>query len=229
MELTMNVVRNLVDYINTFRGCSVDELSKKTNFDTHAKNRNALLIQRIEEAYVGKRTLQNLIEIFDLSTKTIQISDGKVKESMSFPKFDYNAIIQEQWETSTLRKDFSSLFIFCVFEKKSEANVFKGAFLWRMPENDLEVEVRKVWEKTREVILSGDVVKKQSKRISCNFPKEDDNSVCHVRPHGRSASDTTELPIRDNLTSFVGLPKQSFWINRKYLMKVICEHDFMLD
>lgn len=225
----MKVVRDLVDYINTFRRCSVDELSIKTNLDTRAKNKNALLIQRIEEAYIGKRTLQNLIETFNISTKTIQIYDGKVKESMSFPKFDYNVFIYEQWETSDLRREFSSLFIFCVFENKNDVNVFKGAFLWRMPENDLEIEVKKVWDKTREVILSGNVVKRHGKRISCNFPKEDDNPVCHVRPHGRNASDITGLPFKDNLTSFEGLPKQSFWINRKYLMKIIREHDFMLD
>ena len=115
-----------------------------------------------------------------------------------------------------------------MFEKDDVSNKFIGAFLWKMPEEDLDGEAKRVWEETKEIIKSGNIVKENGKRMVLNFPKEKDSPVCHVRPHGRNGSDMSTLPVTEINTYFLGLPKQSFWLNKAYIEKVIKEHDFSL-
>lgn len=220
--------RELVNFINTYIGYTVNQLSQELHFETKAKNKNALLIKRIETSYLGANTFETLSELNHLLTKTIQLENGKVQESMSFSMFDYKEIINISWEESEFRKLLSSLFLFCVFEKDDVSNKFIGAFLWKMPEEDLDGEAKRVWEETKEIIKSGNIVKENGKRMVLNFPKEKDSPVCHVRPHGRNGSDMSTLPVTEINTYFLGLPKQSFWLNKAYIEKVIKEHDFSL-
>lgn len=49
------------------------------------------------------------------------------------------------------------------------------------------------------------------------LPKQKDNPVAHVRPHGRNNSDTYELPDGRQF------PKQCFWLNRKYILSQLDE------
>ena len=44
----------------------------------------------------------------NITCKTIRVNeDNTITESMSFPAFKYKEIIQEEWDTSTLRNIFS--------------------------------------------------------------------------------------------------------------------------
>ena len=218
-------IGNLVSFINTFKGKTFDELASSLNFVTKSKSKNALLIKRIEEGYKGKEFFKTLTENNSLSTKTIQLlKNNKVQEAMSFPKFCYESIINETWETSIAKQMFSKTFIFSVFKFNYNKNIFMGAFLWKMPEEDLNGEVKEVWEKTRKIIISGNIVKDTGDKMLLNFPKENETNICHVRPHGRNSLDLARLPGRDISTGFSGLPKQSFWLNHKYLNKVIQEY-----
>ena len=222
--------QNFVSFINSFRGKTIDELSECMKFYTDAKNKNALLIKRIEEGYKGKEFFKTLSEINNLSTKTMQLLEtNKVQEAMSFPKFSYESIIDETWETSNAKQMFSKTFIFCVFKFNGDKNAFLEAFLWKMPEEDLNGEVRSVWEKTRNIVISGDIVKKAGDKMVLNFPREIETKICHVRPHGRNSLDLGKLPKQDISTSFLGLPKQSFWLNHDYLNKIIQENSYAID
>ncbi len=221
--------QNFVSFINSFKGETFDELAISFNFHTKSKSKNALLIKRIAEGYKGKEFFKTLIETNNLSTKTIQLlKNNKVKEAMSFPKFCYESIIDESWKTSAAKQIFSKTFIFCVFKFSDDKNIFMGAFLWKMPKEDLNGEVRDMWEKTKNIIISGNIVKNAGNKIRLNFPKENETNICHVRPHGRNSLDLARLPERDTLTGFFGLPKHSFWLNHNYLNKVIQEHANML-
>ena len=50
-----------------------------------------------------------------------------------------------------------------------------------------------------------------------NFPKQSDNPVSHVRPHGLNAQDTYELPDGRQY------PKQCFWLNNSYIVSQLDE------
>ncbi len=215
-------VKNIVLFLNSFCGSEIEALSKKLNFFTKAKNKNSLIINRLLSSYKGKNFYISLFKHENVIVKTINLSDKNIpEESMSFSAFDFNKIIKENWETSEIRNYFKNHFLFCVFKRHGCYNYFVGSFLWDMPENDLENSVKKVREKTVAVLLSGDVVKNNEGKIKLNFPKESEYEVCHVRPHGRNSLDINLLPIKDLNTSFRGLSKQSFWLNKKYLKKVI--------
>lgn len=93
-----------------------------------------------------------------------------------------------------------------------------------MPLSILDNEVKQVWNKTRDVILDGNIVReiKNGKRIT-NFPGMSENDYCHVRPHAQNANDTYKLPVTDKLTGLDEYTKQCFWLNNTYILKILGE------
>ena len=143
--------------------------------------------------------------------KTVRLTKGgKPKESMSFPYFEYNEIVNQTWEGSDFYAQLDRKFFIPVFQMTDEDRDkrrarFLGAFFWSIPYADME-EARKVWEATRSLIASGDYE---------HFPGMKDNRVSHVRPHGRNNSDTIGGP--DGLQHI----KRCFWLNARYLNGII--------
>ena len=87
-----------------------------------------------------------------------------------------------------------------------------------MPYDDLENEVKEVWEKTKAVLLN---LPKELKNENGNykgiFPKQSENRISHVRPHGRDSKDTYTLPDGREY------PKQCFWLNNSYILSIVQE------
>ena len=92
----------------------------------------------------------NAIE--DVNVRTIRLDHGKdvPRESISFPAFNYLDLVEQEWETSDLRSILLKPFLFVVYqeEQKKGRRVLVDARLWRMPAEDLEGEVRRVWTET---------------------------------------------------------------------------------
>ena len=108
---------------------------------------------------------------------------------------------------------FRSRFLFVVykFDENGELRL-KGSQFWNIPYDDLENEVKQVWEKTVDVIKEGlrvDIVNGARRN---NLPKASENRVSHVRPHAQNANDTYELPDGRMY------PKQCFWLNNSYIL-----------
>lgn len=95
-----------------------------------------------------------------------------------------------------------------------------------MPYLDL-FEVEKVWAKTKQIVAKGEIVKgfKSDKngKVSrlTNFPNKKFNSISHVRPHAKNASDTYLLPKIDKLTKDNEYTKHCFWLNNTYVKSEI--------
>ena len=101
-----------------------------------------------------------------------------------------------------------------------------------MPSKDVD-EVHRVWDKTIEVIKKGAGLRKSKKGakeiVNNDLPGIKDSDVAHVRPHtnksaykfkdgtviGNLKTDANELPNGEWMT------KQGFWLNAKYVRKVI--------
>ena len=160
----------------------------------------------------------NDAEEFDkagIKVKTIRIeNNGRIKESMSFPVFKFNELIEQEWENSDFRNYLSETrFFFVVYQFNSAGELYlKGCQFWNIPYSDLEGNVRKVWVETKDVLNKGLVIKRLNGHMTNNFPKASDNPVCHVRPHARNAQDTYPLPDGRNY------PKQCFWLNNTYIL-----------
>ena len=94
----------------------------------------------------------------------------------------------------------------------------RGCQFWSIPYDDLEGDVKKVWNKTGDVIKNGLQIKEINGIRYNNFPKASENAVCHVRPHAKDAKDTYELPDGREYT------KQCFWLNNSYILSQINEN-----
>ena len=159
--------------------------------------------------------------------RTVRIEqNGRIKESFPFPTFKYLELINEEWETCEFRNTLETTkYMFFVFVNNGTDYVFKGVKLWNMPETDIEAYVKTMWLKTKDVILSGNIVKtiaSDGSRVT-NFPGMNENPVCHVRPHAQNAADTYPLPVVDKFTGLSEYTKHCFWLNNKYIEGILKE------
>lgn len=213
---------SLYDKIKSFIGKSKTELIKKFGLNPKSKD----VIERIFAKMLGIKGKVNDTDEFqkaNITCKTIRVNeDNTITESMSFPAFKYKEIIQEEWDTSILRNTFSeNKYLFVIFKENNDEFYFSGVKLWNMPLSILDNEVKSVWDKTVEVIKSGNIVKSVGKTRKSNFPGMKEYNVAHVRPHGRNAKDVFELPVADKLTGSKVYTKHCFWLNNKYIEAII--------
>lgn len=213
---------SLYDKIKSFIGKSKTELINKFGLNPKSKD----VIERIFAKMLGIKGKVNDTDEFqkaNITCKTIRVNENNtITESMSFPAFKYKEIILEEWETSTLRSTFSeNKYLFVIFKEKNNEFYFSGIKLWNMPLSILDAEVKSVWDKTVEVIKSGNIVKSIGRTRKTNFPGMKENNVAHVRPHGRDSKDIFELPVVDKLTGSKVYTKHCFWLNNKYIELII--------
>ena len=229
-------------------------------FHVHVPKRN----DKASSAMLAKKMLNLKNDIQEteefkkagISVKIITVEKGKKKTTEGlkitmpdYPEFSPLDLVQETWETSTLKEYLSSIqFLFVVFEKDNDTTFFKGAKFWRLPYNDLENEVRKTWEETKNVFKNGvELTYKKYKRplkstgkeyyVLNNLPKSSDTPMLHMRPSSKYAcydsneSYAMQLPVKSKwferptnlkheLTDFY-MTKQAWWLNSDYIYKQV--------
>lgn len=165
----------------------------------------------------------------NIKIKTIRVEeDGNVKENMPLPTFKFKKLINQEWEDSDLYHLLSETkFLMVFFYKKDEFYYLKEVKFWNMPYNDLENIVQKEWKQVQDTIREGVKLTRNSKgKISNNLLSASDSYIIHVRPHAKKSAyrlhdgyekgditDCDELPNGEMMT------RQSFWINKSYLIK----------
>lgn len=222
------IEKSLLERIGPFLGIDEANLGNKLGIFSTSKNHFGLFA----EAMVGPQFLK-LARQSGIVIKTIRTNEkGGVKESMSLPPFKFVDLMSEKWESSKLHDYFAnSQFLFIVFKNGSRGFFLEKCFIWKMPEQVLDSAVKSTWERTYEILSTGNVVK-EGKTLSSgqtilvsNFPGMAFNSICHVRPHAANSSDTYPLPVPDKKTGLLQYPKQSFWLNSTYVAKIASGHD----
>lgn len=209
----------VVSKINAYRDYTVEDLCREFQIEyvKKPKNLEAMLAYRM----LGiKGNHAEEFEKANIVVKTIRIGkNNKIKESMSFPTFKFKDLVEEEWETSTFYRYLSETKFFFVVYKFDENDVLhlKGCQFWNIPYGDLENEVQKVWNRTKQVLLEGLQIEKRNGKNYNNFPNASENPVCHVRPHAQNAQDTYELPDGRQY------PKQCFWLNNHYILSQLKE------
>ena len=216
-----NVVESFEDYVVSKIACnkgkSVEELCLEYNIEYEKKPKHL-------EAMLAYRMLGikgNQAEEFvkaNIVVKTIRIGkNNKIKEHMSFQNFKFKELIQENWEDSTFGNYLrETRFLFVVY-KYDQHDVLKlmGCQFWNIPYQDLERDVKEVWERTKQVLIDGLEITVINGKNYNNFPKATENRVSHVRPHALNSKDTYELPDGRRF------PKQCFWLNNSYIYSQI--------
>ena len=206
------------DRFKPFLGLTVDEIRKRIAPDLNVSSKG--FYAQLARRMMGVR--KNNIEEFekaDVMMKTVRLGkSGMPREDMSFPTFSYMDLIREKWDEadpgkgipSSIKSAFEKKFFFVVFQCGDDPNDlksmwFKKVMFWNMPQNDLE-EARKVWQMTIQRIKAGK---------AGELPKSTENSVAHVRPHGRNAADTLPTPHNGRQV------KKCFWLNKTYIAKIL--------
>lgn len=212
--------------INKYKGRTQSELMKELNIDSKAKNILNMIINRMFNVKSKLKDTDEFVKA-NIIPKTIRVeSNGRIIESMSFPYFKFDEIMNTDFEDSDLKEELETTkYMFFIFKEENGEYVFKGIKLWNMPEIIIESKVKSMYEKTQEVIRTGNIVNhidERGRRIT-NFPGMSDNGICHVRPHGRNSKDTTSLPVKDSVTGAIEFTKQCFWFNNSYLKEIIKE------
>lgn len=215
--ISENVEESFEDYVVSKIACnkgkSVEELCLEYNIECEKRPKNL-------EAMLAYRMLGikgNQAEEFvkaNIVVKTIRIGkNNKIKESMSFPTFKFKELIQENWDDSTFGNYLrETRFLFVVYQfDENDILRLKGCQFWNIPYDDLETDVKKVWEETKKVLMEGLEITVVNGKNHNNFPKASENRVSHVRPHAQNAKDTYELPDGRQY------PKQCFWLNNTYI------------
>lgn len=154
---------------------------------------------------------------------------GMAEESMSF-----RIITEDEWkELANPSARWEDSFLYSFFEENkfllvcyqspvphkdhhAEDDVLIDGFLWNMPEEDIQSYVRPAWECLHTLMMSGESV--QYKRGTNRLPGTEFNQVFHLRPKAMNADDTVHLPNGESIT------KQSFWLDKRYLARVVAEH-----
>lgn len=175
----------------------------------------------------------------NVSVRTVRIEEeGKVRESMSLNTIVFKDLIEEEWETSPLRRYFDETrFLFVSFKMREGSLVLNGARFWSMPQSDIEGPLRDCWQRTKDVVEEGVelavVAYGDGERVVNNLPKKKGNPIAHVRPHSSKAwyrfADGTvrghSPSCGDVLPDGREMTKQSFWLNNDYVYGIVSAED----
>lgn len=209
---------NFEDYvtskINKYRNYTVEALCREFQIDCVRKPKNLEAMLAYQILGIKGNHAEEFVKA-NIVVKTIRIGkNNKIKESMSFPTFKFKDLVTEEWETSTFGTYLSETRFFFVVYKYDENDMLrlKGCQFWNIPYADLENEVQKVWNRTKQVLIDGLQIGQLNGKNYNNFPNASENPVCHVRPHAQNAQDTYELPDGRQY------PKQCFWLNNHYIL-----------
>ncbi len=209
----------VISKFEKFYNKSTEEIERELgiNINKTAKSYFASLSKKILGVDINSE-----IEEFakaDITVKTVRINENNLpKENISFPTFKYEELVEEEWDESEFKEILEQKFLFVFYRIKSDKLYLKKVKFWNMPYSDIE-KAKLVWEKTRKIILEGNIVSMVLKngRRKTNFPSTKSNPIAHVRPHALNANDTFPLPIQDKTTGLTAYTKHCFWLNNSYV------------
>src|SRR4051812_1018991 len=164
---------------------------------------------------MGASSVRSRIKEFDDTGLTLRItrvnSDLLPYEAISFRAFDYFELLDESWEDSALLSEVEYMLLVPLHAPNRTTSQRESTFgdpvFWRPTSHELELIARE-WEVYRLEIREG-----RANRLS---PASNTTAI-HVRPHGRDGQDRVQAPGEPDAR------KQSFWLNKPYIQKVLAE------
>lgn len=202
-----------------FYGKSAEHIEKELGLELNqnAKSYFANLTNAILGLQLGQKIEE--FEKADIQVKTIRLKENDLpKEDISFPTFEYQELVETDWEDSDFKNILESKFFFVFYQFEGENLILRKVKFWNMPYSDILV-AKNVWEEMVKTVSNGEIVKAVTEKgvRKTYFPKKTENKVSHVRPHARNAADANELPVTDKLTGLTKYTKHCFWLNASYV------------
>ena len=202
-----------------FYGKSAEKIEQELGLDLNKKAKS--YFANLTNVILGLKLGQKIEEFekADIQVKTIRLKENNLpKEDISFPTFEYQELIETDWEDSDFKNILESKFFFVFYQFEGENLILRKVKFWNMPYSDI-LEAKNVWEEMVKTVSNGEIVKKVTYKgvRKTFFPKKTENRISHVRPHARNAADTYELPVADKLTGLTEYTKHCFWLNASYV------------
>ncbi len=176
-----------------------------------------------------------------VTIKTIRLEqNGKIREAFRFNDVDFEEVDKAPSFDESKLSEFleSTLFYIVVFQNDGKDYVFKTAFLWHLPIEEMD-RVKKDFKELQTVIREGihfDVVQwANGPRVLNNLPKSKDTNILHVRTHAQNSyyifDDGRGAIGKGNISDTVPVPhtghrctRHSYWLNKAYILSVVKEH-----
>ncbi len=145
----------------------------------------------------------------DIVPKTIRLQrNGRPKEAVSFPRFDYFELENTEFEDSDFYGYLQQKYLLVLYREDADGDYrLSDVLFWQMPDRDLE-EARRCYEAMRDNVRQG--------RADISV-KSSENRCCHVRPHARNDEDRLPQPHGEPVV------KKCFWLNQRYLADEIAK------
>jgi DNA mismatch repair protein MutH len=207
--------RRIASDLAPYVGVTVDNLA--SNVGRAGKGGKAA-VATVVRSIVGEKSHGRSGDFarFGVEVKIVPVnSGGRVVERMSFPAFVHQELVFETWEDSDLLGRLNRLLIVPVHREKgaSLSDITLGSpFFWSPSEKELEGIARE-WEVVRKLIADG---------RPGDLPKASETEFIHVRTHGRDSTDREQAP------GGVDVTKKSFWLNDRYLERILQEHGALI-
>lgn len=199
-ERSLDLLELVRRRFSPYFGLTETELAKKFGL-SRSKDLCARITRRI--LGVGEDERIEEFEKAGIKPKSLRLrANGRPKEAVSFPAFDYFDLVERDFEGSDFLGHLMQKYLFVIY-REDEAGKYRlrDICFWQMPEEDLD-EARRCYEQMRENVRRG--------RADISV-KSSENRCCHVRPHGRNSKDTRPQPYGQPVV------KKCFWLNQGYL------------
>lgn len=215
------------DKLSKYIGMNVIDLKNRFHVNIGAKDYVFKIAQKML-GLTGKASSTQEMKDAGIKLKTVRLNkNGMPHESMSFPAFDFTELINVKWEESEIREDFVDWKLMFFIFKDDEKGIcrFQGVKFWNIPNSLVDGKIKAMYEDAARLVKNGNALYIENGKVKDNFAKErrNSNGVCHIRPHGRVAADTFDLPVPDKITGKTSYTKQCFWFNKKYIKNLMLE------
>jgi DNA mismatch repair protein MutH len=213
--------------ISKYQGKTIGEIANE--FNTHVPGGKAAVPTIIKLA-IGFKSVKSKIKEFEqlgivVKTFPVNIEDMYPWQAVSFPALKVPEFTKENWENSTLLTQINKI-LFIPFSSnkrnsKAEHRKLEQPFFWTPSIEEIQ-QIKSEWlmyqtqaSKKLNIFKKPGKYKKGYKEIITNLSKASETEIIHIRPHGRDSDDRDE----DNFgTSII---KQSFWLNKEFLHKLL--------
>ena len=219
LEKVRSIEEIVILKFHPFYGKSAEQIEQELGLELNQKAKS--YFANLTNAILGLELGQKIEEFekADIQVKTIRLKENDLpKEDISFPTFDYQELIETDWEDSDFKNILESKFFFVFYQFEGENLILRKVKFWNMPHSDI-LTAKNVWEETIKTVSNGKIVKEVTEKgiRKTYFPKKTGNKVSHVRPHAKNAADTYDLPVADKLTGLTEYTKHCFWLNASYV------------
>lgn len=225
LEKVRSIEEIVILKFHPFYGKTALQIEHELGLELNQKSKSyfANLTNAILGLELGKKIEE--FEKADIIVKTVRLKENNLpKEDISFPTFEFQHLVETDWEESDFKNILESKFFFVFYQFEGNNLILRKVKFWNMPHTDI-LEAKNVWEEMVKTVSNGEIVKEVTDKgiRKTNFPKKTENRVSHVRPHARNAADTYELPVADKLTGLTDFTKHCFWLNASYVKREIYE------